>query len=365
MEPKNHSIRILTTAIALTAGLPCVTAQPPSSQEPRAGVISSIVKSFDQYRIVMLGEMHESIQEHALLNKLVAAPGFSERVNDIVVEACNSLYQDTMDRYIAGEDVPAERLRLSWENVVGMPGGVAVAPYHGLYSTIRSVNQALPRDRRLRVLCGDPPIDWTRVETREDIAPFLGFRDEHYASVVRYEVLARRRKALLIMGSGHFQRREGKPGMIEQQMIQAFVKPYVILPGSDIVGTYDDLDARFEQQPAPWLMEMKDSWLADLPRWQESPVIGYPATAALKTRLGTWEQTADAYLYLGPRDKMTQGGEAFDLEGTPYGNDLRRRWKIIFPKPPEALPKSDGKERPLFQRTAPAAPALPRLPSHN
>ena len=159
----------------------------------------------------MLGEMHESVQEHALLNQLVAAPEFPEHVNDSVVEICNSLYQDTIDRYIAGEDVQPERLRLSWENVVGAPGGVPVAPYHGLYDTIRSVNQKLPRNRRLRVLCGDPPIDWTRVETRDDIAPFLGFRDEHYAGVVRYNVLALRRKALLIMGGGHFQRREGKP----------------------------------------------------------------------------------------------------------------------------------------------------------
>jgi hypothetical protein len=365
MDVKITAINILTFSIAFTAGVPRVAAQPQNAQEPVTQVTSAIIKLFDQHRIVMLGEMHESIQEHALLNKLVAAPGFSERVNDIVVETCNSLYQDAMDRYVGGENVLAERLRLSWENVVGAPGGVAVAPYHGLYATIRSVNQGLPKDRQLRVLCGDPPIDWSRVETRDDIAPFLGFRDEHYASVVRYDVLALRRKALLIMGSGHFQRREGKPGAIEQQMIQAFVKPYVILPGSNIVGTYDDLDVRFEQQPAPWLMEMKDSWLASLPRWQESPVIGYPAMAVLKTKLGTWEQTADAYLYLGPRDKLTQGGEAFDLEGTPYGNELRRRWKIIFPKPPEALPKSDGKERPLFQRMAPAAPALPRVPAPN
>jgi len=248
---------------------------------------------------------------------------------------------------------------------VGAPGGVAVAPYHGLFATIRSVNQGFPKDRRLRVLCGDPPIDWTGVETRDDIAPFLGFRDEHYASAVRYNVLALRRKALLIMGSGHFQRREGKPGAIEQEMIQAFVKAYVILPGNNIVGTYDDLDARFEEHAAPLLMEMKGSWLAGLSRWQESPVIGYPATTALKTKTGTWEQTADAYLYLGPRDKLTQGGEAFDLEGTPYGNELRRRWRIIFPKPPETLPKSDGKEHPLFQRMATAAPALPRVPAPN
>jgi hypothetical protein len=350
-------LKLLTFSIVSTVGLRGVAAQ-----EPVDRVNSAIIKLFDQYRLVMLGEMHESVQEHALLNKLVAAPEFSEHVNDIVVETCNSLYQDTMDRYIAGENVPAGRLRLSWENVVGAPGGIAVAPYHGLYSTIRSVNQRLPKDRRLRVLCGDPPIDWSRVESRDDIAPFLGFRDEHYASVVRYDVLALRRKALLIMGSGHFQRREGKPGTIEQQMIQAFVKPYVILAGSDVVGTYDDIDARFEQHPGPWLMEMKNSWLAGLARWQESPVIGYPAMPALKTKTGTWEQTADAYLYLGPRDKLTQGGEAFDLEGTPYGNELRRRWKILFPKPPEALPKADGKEHPLFRRMAPAAPALPRVP---
>jgi hypothetical protein len=350
MDVKTAASKILACSIAFTLNVPGAHAQPPTAQEPVARVTSAIIKLFDQYRIVMLGEMHESIQEHALLNKLVAAPGFAERVNDIVVEVCNSLYQDTLDRYIAGEDVQAERLRRSWENVVGAPGGVAVAPYHDLYATIRALNQRLPKNRRLRVLCGDPPIDWTRVETRDDIAPFLGFRDEHYASVVRYDVLALRRKALLIMGSGHFQRRDGKPGVIEQQMIQAFAKPYVILPGSDIVGTYEDLDARFEQQPGPWMMEMKGSWLGGLPRWQESPVIGYPAMTALKTKVGTWEQTADAYLYLGPRDKLTQGGTAFDLEGFAYGSELRRRWKIIFPKPPEALPKSDGKERPLFQR---------------
>jgi hypothetical protein len=365
MDVRTTASRILTFAIAFTGSVPGVTAQPSPAAEPAAEVTSAIIRLFDQYRLVMLGEMHESVQEHALLNKLVATPGFSERVNDIVVETCNSLYQDTMDRYIAGENVLSERLRLSWENVVGAPGGVAVAPYHGLYATIRSVNQGLPKNRRMRVLCGDPPIDWTRVETRDDIAPFLGFRDEHYASVVRYDVLALRRKALLVMGSGHFQRREGKAGVIEQQMIQAFTKPYVILAGSDIVGTYDDVDARFEKLPAPSLMEIKGSWLAGLPRWQESPVIGYPAIAAVKTKVGTWEQVADAYLYLGQRDKLMQGGEAFDLEGTTYGNELRRRWRILFPKPPEVLPKSDGKEHPLFHRIAPAPPALPRVPALN
>src|SRR5580700_5496770 len=150
MDVKTTAIKIVTLSIVLTLGVPGAAAQP-AAEGSAAGVTSAIVKLFDQYRVVMLGEMHESLQEHALLNKLVADPGFSERVNDVVVEVCNSLYQDTVDRYIAGEDVPAERLRLSWENVVGAPGGVAVAPYHGLYAAIRSVNRQLPKDRRLRV----------------------------------------------------------------------------------------------------------------------------------------------------------------------------------------------------------------------
>src|SRR5947209_9060519 len=130
---KTTAIQILRFSIVFTLGVPEAAAQPPTAQEPVDGVVSAIIKLFDQYRVVMMGEMHESVQEHALLNNLVAAPGFSERVNDIVVEACNSLYQDTMDRYIAGEDLQADRLRLAWENIVGARRGAAVASSHGLY----------------------------------------------------------------------------------------------------------------------------------------------------------------------------------------------------------------------------------------
>jgi len=40
------------------------------------------LKLFDQYRVVMLGEMRESIQEHDLLNKLVKLVEESPRASD-------------------------------------------------------------------------------------------------------------------------------------------------------------------------------------------------------------------------------------------------------------------------------------------
>src|SRR5258708_4822250 len=229
-------------------------AETPKPQDP----VNGIVKLFDTYRIVMLGEIHECRQQYDLLRQLVAAPGFAERVNDIVVEFGNARYQNVVDRYIAGEKVPLEHIQRAWRDPVGALG--PVSPVYGeFYAAVRAVNAKLPKQRRLRVLLGDPPIDWDQVRSREEIALFLPFRDEYYAGVVRQEVLAKKRKALLIMGSGHFRRTADRPGLIENELLMALVKPFVILPGSNMVGGYDDLDPRFEQSPAPWLLDMSGS----------------------------------------------------------------------------------------------------------
>ena len=324
-----------------------VRAQSPIPQDP----VQGIVKLFDTYRIVMLGEVHESRQEYDLLRKLIAAPGFAERVNDIVVEFGNARHQEVVDRYIAGENVPFEQAQSAWRDTVGALG--PVSPVYGeFYRAVRAVNQKLPKQRRLRVLLGDPPIDWGHVRSREDIAFYLPFRDEFYASVVRYQVLAKEHRALLIMGDGHFRRSGGRPGAIESELLMALVKPYVIVPGSNMVRGYDDLDSRFEALTAPSLVEMKGNWIGSL------PAPGRGGT------MGTWDQTADSYLYLGPRDRLTiVKNRRSDLDGTVYGKELQRRLTILFDTAPDFLPKSDTEtEQPAFSRTPTSPPPLPMLP---
>ena len=311
------------------------------------------MKLFDTYRIVMLGEIHESRQEHELLRKLIVAPGFADKVNDIVVEFGNSRYQGVVDRYVAGENVPTEQVQKAWRDTEAIG---PVSPIYGeFYNAVRLANQKLPKQRQLRVLLGDPPVDWEQVHSREDLGPFLPFRDQFYASVVRYEVIAKRRKALLVMGSLHFQRNGGRPGAIENELLASFVRPYVIMPGSNVVGGYDDIDRRFDQFPTPSLVEMKGNWLGDL---QMAGGRGGPTT---------WAQTADAYLYLGPRDILTLiRNPRSDLDGTPYGREIERRLTIMLDKAPEFLPKADEPtERPAYTRASPGAapPAPPPMPS--
>ncbi len=189
------------------------------------------------------------------------------------------------------------------------------------------------------------------MRSREDIAYYLPFRDQFYASVVRYQVLAKGRKALLIMGGFHFRRFSGGPGEIEKQLLTAFVKPYVIVAGSNMVNGYDDLEPRFDTLEAPALIEMKGNWIGGLPALGR----GGPET--------TWEQTADAYLYLGPRDRLrVVKNRRSDLEGTAFGKEVQRRLEIMFDKAPEFLPKSEETDQPAFSRTPAAGPPFPALP---
>jgi hypothetical protein len=215
------------------------------------------------------------------------------------------------------------------------------------------VNLKLPKERRLRCVLGDPPIDWDQVRRREDVAIFLPFRAEFYASVVRHEVLAKKRRALLIMGAGHFRRNGGRPGFIENQLLMALVKPYVIMPGSNMFAGFDDLDPRFDELPYPSLVEVKGTWLGSL---------STPNPRAVQA--GTWDQMFDAYLYLGPRDTITVAkNRRSDLDRTPYGRELQRRLMILFDKVPDFLPRADASvEQPAFSRNPVPPPPLPSIP---
>lgn len=164
---------------------------------------------------------------------------------------------------------------------------------------------------QLRIVCGDPYIDWDKVKDREDLGPFLANRDQWYAKVVEEEVLMKRHRALLIMGSAHFLRRQG-PSMIEKKLISSGAHPYLIVFGTNTPGSYDNLDHRFDAWRVPAIVALQDGWVGDLPampiisgglsqtfinRGQGNSVI--PEPQKLK-------DVIDALFYAGPRDRLTQ-----------------------------------------------------------
>jgi hypothetical protein len=115
-----------------------------------------------------------------------------------------------MDRYVAGERVSDAELRPIWNETTQpqIPGPVWSGEVPPVYRAVREVNAALPPERRMRVLLGDPPIEWEHVHTPADYRTWLAQRDSYPAELIRTQVIAKRRRALVFFGGGHLQRRQ-------------------------------------------------------------------------------------------------------------------------------------------------------------
>jgi hypothetical protein len=90
-----------------------------SSPKPAIPVdpIIGIVNAFETHTVVALGEgNHGNEQGHAFRLELIRDPRFAAVADDIVVEFGNSLYQDVVDRFVNGEDVPYGELSRVWQN---------------------------------------------------------------------------------------------------------------------------------------------------------------------------------------------------------------------------------------------------------
>jgi hypothetical protein len=73
------------------------------------------------------------------------------------------------------------------------------------------------------------------------------------------------------------------------------------------------------------------------------------------------EDAADALLYLGSRDSLSQiHTTRTDLQGTAYGKEIERRLEIMFGRLVD--PVSTEKETPEFSRNSGPPPPLPPPP---
>lgn len=132
----------------------------------------AMIQAITSHQIVMFGETHGNKQEYEWLNRLVKTPAFADRVDDIVVEFGNSLYQKTVDRYIAGEDIPQAQVERAWRNMIGAVG--TISPVYGLfYRAVRESNLERHDGHKIRLLLGDPYGDWSQIHNAADLGPYL------------------------------------------------------------------------------------------------------------------------------------------------------------------------------------------------
>jgi hypothetical protein len=311
VKPSENSRR------AADVQLESLTGINPNPEDPT----KAILVAFDKYEVVGMDAAHGNKDVDDLILHLLRQPGLPNKVKDIVVECGNSLYQDVLNRYIAGDDVSLTEVRQVWRNTT-QPMCSVSGFYEILFPLVRRINESLPPERKLRVLAGDPPVDWSKVENQSQV---MLDRDANAAAVMEKEVLSKHRKALMLFGTSHlFHSDKTAPRGLES----AVERYEVNYPGvTFVIGTavvsrdaipraiINKMKEGMASWPVPSLVKnLKGTWLADVDQYYFSKMV-------------------DAYLYLGPADLMLAEPRPAEIFlNKEYMAELNRRAKIIGDK---------------------------------
>lgn len=276
--------------------------RPAIPQQP----VGALLEAFRSNVVVAMSEGagHGDQQWHAFLRSLIRDKRLSEVVNDIVVEFGNARYQDVMDRFIVGEDVSDNVLRQVWQNTTVASALWDVPMYEEFFRTVREVNRTLPKARQIRVLLGDPPIDWDLVQSAQDLHKWAADRDRYPAELVQREVLAKHRRTLVIYGAAHLwrttppapDRPDGQFPSIVRLLERAGVKVFtVVTAGTGDISTLQ-ADAASWPVPSAVILRATPVGLAKFRFFAPAPAV-FRDTDPLRDLL--MQEQFDALLYFG------------------------------------------------------------------
>jgi hypothetical protein len=324
----------------------------PTGSDPKPeDAVAAILAAFDKYEVVGMSAAHSNKDLDDFILGLIRNPALPDKVNDIAVECGNSLYQSVLDRYIAGDDVPLSEARQVWRNTTQPMCGLS-SFYEQLFPLVRRINQKLLPVHRMRMLAGDPAVDWSKVRDPKDVP--LGVRNESMATVMKKEVLSKHRKALMLIGTFHLLHNASTAGRLPSA-VELYEQHY---PGLTLVivehagfGNWtaltkynDEFEARMVSWPIPTLVKtIRGTWLADLLDMTYSPgviqerLIHGPSgdqRRVVPVVFKGFSKRVDAYLYLGPRDlQLMEPRPAEISDDKDYIAELEKRAKLLGDEP--------------------------------
>jgi hypothetical protein len=315
-------ILLACLVFAVTAALYVTLGSEQAAAEP---AIPAVLKLSGQYPVIELGEGHWSRPAGDFYQALVRAPGFAEHINTIVLECGNSRYQATLDRYINGEDISFDEISHLWRDTTKVASWESPI-YSDLIAAVREVNRGLSAAQRIRVVAADAPIDWGKVRTHGDWESALG-SNQLFASIIEREVLAKNRKALVIMGANHVTRGKGWHGETSVTTLLEKRAPrsvYVVL----LWGLDAKSDPAVTASPAPVLYPLAGTKLG------KTNYFGHRA-----------QDVADAFLYLGNSGGLALPNWTELQNDKAYWTELQRRHQIEFGCPLDPV-RWNRQERP-------------------
>ena len=309
--------------------------------------VDGVLALFQAKPVVVLCDYHGLAQQEDFYSVMVRDPRFAEKVGNVIVEFGGESSQSIIDRYIAGDDVPADELRKVWTETPGWIPGPTRLGYINFFVAVRAANTRLAPERRIKVWLGEPKVDWSKINSVEELRPYIAQRDDNYVRIIRDEIIARKKKALLIIGTGHIFGTAYLRNKLDK------VNPGVLATVAPFTGYFEpECNAKFVARAKDWPVPAAVSPTAttSLKAFLETPGCNFLGPASVKSVLATpvdklppgttsaeemlrnvismqSGEDADALLYLGPPDTLTESpyDPAIYLDPAYFKEQDRRR----------------------------------------
>jgi hypothetical protein len=288
--------------------------------------VDGILNAFQRFSVVGIADWHGLAQEEDFYVQLLRSPRFPREVGNVVVEFGGAAQQTTIDRYVAGEDVPYEKLRAVWTDTVGWLPTVVSVGYLNVFAQVREINKVLPPTEQIHVWLGEPPVDWSKINKPEDLKQ-LAQRDSYPAQLIQSQILAKKKKTLVIYGALHFTGLESVRSLVEQGYPRSF---YVVMPYR---GSQGAASTTLDQYIQTWR--------------QQTSRTGEQETNAVLLMGQQFTDQGDALLYLGPAASLTKSPTIPDLYlDEAFRREIDRRSMIMSGSP---LPAGIPPASPMFE----------------
>ena len=301
--------------------------------------VGAILAALTRWPLVAVTERHLLQEWHDTMNVVLWHPDLFRGLTDIVVEFGVASYQAMIDRFVVeGAPLAKPDLVQVWRQV-GDPEWNAPV-YEQLFRTVRAINRRRPASQRIRILLGQQPITMSDVLRRpQDGAlrqAFLRPMDDHFAALVKREVLDRNRRALLVAGKGHLLRglRQDPPGTGPNAASQLaalgagklhVIDSLILPPGAPPDASARRVLSELSRPTTPVVASLAGTWLGATSRRLGNGWINELADRASSPAAARYDHQADAVLYLGPGETLTISNPDPTLYQTGrYAHDLQQ-----------------------------------------
>src|SRR5688572_22205499 len=108
---------VIIVSFVSVSGVGAAAAAAP--REPETLPVQRLVaETLGRLPLVGIGELHGNEDVHEVILSLVRDERVASLADDLVVEFGNARYQEIVDRFVAGEEVAIERVRVAWRDTV-------------------------------------------------------------------------------------------------------------------------------------------------------------------------------------------------------------------------------------------------------